>query len=315
MKNIIRRILIICSLFIFVSSCTQFYLGLLDFVGNKVLNNKDEAYENYIKNSTPEKEILLSESKEYNLISREVEGVKYYLYRKNLSDNLIIYVHGGAFVRIRVHQDYIKMMQDIKDKSKSNYDIVFINYKGEKFPSQTYELETVLNSLISRYKKVILMGDSSGGNVILSNTIYRRNIGEKKVSAIILMSPWSDPSNRVKSRFTNYSKDILMGKSMYNQLLLYNPYVEGNDLENPLLSPVYGEFSNFPPTLIQYGSIEILADDSKIVCNKIKASGSYCKLEEYDGMPHVFQLYQMLDKSSDARKSAVEFIDSIFLKK
>ncbi|VWL85148.1 alpha/beta hydrolase [Oceanivirga miroungae] len=315
MKQIIKKILMLISTFLIVSSCTPFYLAAIDIMINRVVDNKDTVYEKYVEKTVPKDDSLIPESDEYKLSSREVEGIKYYLYRKNVSDNLVLYVHGGAFVRIVIYQDYVKMMQEIKDMSKSNFDIAFLNYKGKRFPSQTYELEVLLNYLKPKYKKVILMGDSSGGNVVLSNTLLRRNLNEEKVDALVLMSPWADPSNRVKSRFTRFKQDLLMGKSMYNKFLLHNPYVEGNDVKNPLLSPVYAEFSSFPKTLIQYGGLEILADDSKIVCEKIKKAGSHCKLEEYENMPHVFQLYTILDKTEPARKSIVEFLDEVFLEK
>ena len=39
-------------------------------------------------------------------------------------------------------------------------------------------------------------------------------------------------------------------------------YARDHDLTNPLLSPLFGDFTGFPPTLIQMGEVEMLRDDS-----------------------------------------------------
>lgn len=314
MKRVARNIVMLLSFYIFLSSCTPLYLGLLDVVVNDILENKDEFYQNHTRKAYSHIGELYSENKNYKMTKKEFKGVKYFLYQKKPSENLIVYVHGGAFVRIKIYQVYVKMMQDILNRSKSNYDIAFLDYKGRKYPEQNIELDTLIDHLMPQYKKVILMGDSSGGNIILSNTLKRRDSKKRLADSLILLSPWADPSNRVKSRYTNYKKDILMGKSMYNRLLIYNPYIMGKNLNTPLISPVYGDFKNFPETLIQYGGLEILADDSIIVCKKINAAGSKCTLEEYANMPHVFQLYRILDKTYPARLSIGGFIDKTFLK-
>lgn len=52
--------------------------------------------------------------------------------------------------------------------------------KGTKYPEQQDEVNVVLDYILPRYSKVIIMGDSAGGNIVLSALLKRRD--EKKTT-------------------------------------------------------------------------------------------------------------------------------------
>ncbi|KAJ1954581.1 hypothetical protein EC988_002356, partial [Linderina pennispora] len=66
------------------------------------------------------------------------------------------------------------------------------------------------------------------------------------------------------------------------------------ELESPLVSPIFGSFAGFPPTLIETGGCEFLYDDNVSLYEKIKRQNpnmpGIVQHDVYDGMPHVFQL-------------------------
>ena len=63
-------------------------------------------------------------------------------------------------------------------------------------------------------------------------------------------------------------------------------------LENPYISPVYGDYTKgFPPTLIQGGTREIFLSNFVLQYQAIDCAGQVAILDLYEGMTHVFQAY------------------------
>ena len=66
-------------------------------------------------------------------------------------------------------------------------------------------------------------------------------------------------------------------------------YAGSNDLRNPLISPLYGDYTGLPPLLIQVGTRELLLDDSVRVAEKARQAGVDVTLEVEEDMYHAFQ--------------------------
>ena len=70
-----------------------------------------------------------------------------------------------------------------------------------------------------------------------------------------------------------------------------NLYAPGHDLKNPYLSPLYGDFQCFPPTLIQVSDSEVLFDDARRVADKMRIAGVSVQLDIWHRLPHVWQAF------------------------
>ena len=57
---------------------------------------------------------------------------------------------------------------------------------------------------------------------------------------------------------------------------------------NPLMSPLFGDLSNLPPTLVQASDCEMLLDDSVRYVNKARSQGSPVTLQIWPEMVHVW---------------------------
>jgi len=65
---------------------------------------------------------------------------------------------------------------------------------------------------------------------------------------------------------------------------------EGN-LEQPLLSPVFGSMHNLPAMFVQVGDHEILLSDATRLRDRVLAAGGEITLEIWPQMWHVFQFF------------------------
>ncbi len=63
-------------------------------------------------------------------------------------------------------------------------------------------------------------------------------------------------------------------------------YSDGNDLTNPLISPLYGDFASFPPTILISGTRDMLLSDTVRTHRKLLAAGVEADLHVFEGMSH-----------------------------
>jgi acetyl esterase/lipase len=141
---------------------------------------------------------------------------------------------------------------------------------------------------------IIIIGDSAGGNLALYVTLQLRDLSLPLTKAVIAMSPWASFKGGYKARTENYEKDIILGKyGLKVGTVALDPtfYTKESNFTNPYVSPVFGDYSNFPDLLIQAGSYEFLLDDAKAVAMEAKAKGVNVTYSVYEEMSHVFQLF------------------------
>ena len=144
-------------------------------------------------------------------------------------------------------------------------------------------------------KDVVLAGDSAGGNMALVLCLALRRAGRMLPGALLLMSPWTD----MTASGASYSERAEADPILTNEYIqaVREAYAPGADYSRPEFSPLFGDFSAFPPALIQVGTHEILYSDSERLAERMKAAGCYCRLEVWENMWHVFQM-------APAKKSA-----------
>ena len=124
------------------------------------------------------------------------------------------------------------------------------------------------------------------------------------------MSPWTDLAITGESYTKNREIDPGFCADGGGEMLLHSPYIGENDAKNPLISPMYGNFTGFPPMLIQVGSYEMLLSDSVDVAAKAREQGVKVRISIYEGMFHIFQMAaKMLPESKRAWVEIGKFID------
>ena len=81
---------------------------------------------------------------------------------------------------------------------------------------------------------------------------------------------------------------------------------------DPYISPINGDYSCFPPMLMQVGEWEMLLDDTLEVAAKAKEAGVPVKKHVYPGMFHIFQMgFHLFPEAEEAWKEVAEFLKMI----
>ena len=152
---------------------------------------------------------------------------------------------------------------------------------------------------------IILAGDSAGGNLALVLCHRLRAAKRRLPGALVLMSPWTDLTMSGASYRQRADIDPMLTPDYIKSIR--DCYANGADLSSPYLSPLFGDFSGFPPVLIQSGDHEILYDDAAALYEKLRAQNVSARFEVYEGMWHVFQMFPT-KKAADAMESVGRFL-------
>ncbi len=131
-------------------------------------------------------------------------------------------------------------------------------------------------------RDVVVAGDSAGGNLALVLTHLLKEAGRRLPRALILLSPWTDMTASGKSYQERAAIDPVLTVNYIHAVR--DAYARGPGLVRlPALPPVSGDLKDFPPTLIQAGSSELLLSDSIRLRDRLVQAAVPCRLEVWDG--------------------------------
>lgn len=224
---------------------------------------------------------------------------------KRSSSQVILHVHGGAFFLGGLSSHRVLGSQLAQLTSATVYTIDYPLSPEQVYPHAMQAVKNaVLELLAQGYKAedIIISGDSCGGNLALAAVLALRDAGHPLPAGMILMSPFLDLTLSGDSIRLNQKLDAMLNSEFLQRGINY--YIGQYDAGHPLVSPLFADLSNLPPTLVQVGSKEILLDDSKRFKELAHAAGSKVTLNIYPGMWHVFQLFSQW--SEPAKQSLQE---------
>ncbi len=155
-------------------------------------------------------------------------------------------------------------------------------------------------------RKLVIAGDSAGGGLALATLLAAKTAGLPMPACALLFSPWTDLAGSGDSLVANRDRDPMLVSNRLREG--GDIYLNGADPLNPLASPLYGDLTGLPPTLIQVGDGEILLDDSTRLAARASAAGVKIDLKIWSNMPHVWQISQsFLPEARDALNQAAAF--------
>ena len=178
------------------------------------------------------------------------------------------------------------------------------------FPAGTDDCLAAYRWLLERCgdaRRIVIAGDSAGGNLTLVTLLRARDAGLPMPAAAVCLSPAIDFSLSGRSAVVNEGADPIFTTKLlrwFGDMYLSEPEL----YTNPLVSPLTGDFTGLPPLLFQVGTKEMLLDDSTRAAAKAYASGVTVQLDVFAGMPHVFQAIPQYAETKIADANVFEFI-------
>lgn len=232
----------------------------------------------------------------------------------------VFHLHGGGYIisLLDVYRDIAVKYSELAGGAE----VFSVNYRV----APTDKAPAALDDAVAAYKwvleqgfkgeDIVYIGDSAGGNLVLTTTLYLKENKLPLPKGVIAISPWTCVKPTLESREKNKENDIILGinglQTMYHEVM-NSRYCEKTDKESPFVSPMNGDYNGFPSLLIQVGSYEILLDDSLMVAKAAREAGVDVRQTTYEGMSHDFQLLiPSIEESQKAWTEMKEFIEKIF---
>ncbi len=237
---------------------------------------------------------------------RILHGEWTYVNHAHMKKYVILYCHGGGY---STGSSLYARTLTTKLATSTSMDVLCFDYRlapEHPYPAAVEDAMQVWNYLMLLgygARDIILAGDSAGGNLALCLALQLKKEGRLMPRGLVLMSPWTDLTASGKSHMTKAEIDPVLDAE-YLQRMIVN-YADGQDLTNPMISPLFGDYEGFPPTYIQVGNNEILQDDAVMLYKKMLKANVSVKLDMFRGMWHVFQMspfktaYEAMDKNAE----------------
>lgn len=247
-----------------------------------------------------------SENKKPESDGNFLHGEWTYVNRAHMKKYVILYCHGGGYST--GSSLYARTLTG-KLAASTSMDVLSFDYRlapEHPYPAAAEDAMQVWNYLMLLgygARDIIVAGDSAGGNLALSLTLKLKEEGRLLPRGLMLMSPWTDLTSSGKSHVSKAEIDPVLNASYLDEMI--RNYADGQELTNPYISPLFGDYAGFPPTYIQVGSNEILLDDSVMLYKKLLKANVSVKLDMFRGMWHVFQMspfktaYEAMDKNAE----------------
>ncbi len=219
----------------------------------------------------------------------------------------VLYLHGGGFV---IGSAWCYRALTSRLARWTGLPIFVPDYRLAPEPPHPAQLNDALSCVQALATKgwpterLIIAGDSAGGNLSLALVQALLAKGLPGPRALALISPWSDAS----SSGDRHAKDAVIDPLWIDTLRpLIGPE---NLLKTPAMSPVLGDFDGFAPTLIQSAGGEVLAPIVKTLVERMHAQNVPLTWTEAPGLWHDFQLHAgTVPEAARALRDMSDFMD------
>ena len=155
--------------------------------------------------------------------------------------------------------------------------------------------------------QILLCGESAGGGLIYALCLKLKELGLPLPCGLIGISPWTDLTGSGKS----YEENREVDPSMSPELLQFYAKCYTDDPANPLCSPLFGDLTGFPPSLLFVGGDEVMLDDTRMLHQKLVKSGCRSKLIVAPERWHAYVLYCLSENMPQDFQTINLFMDKV----
>lgn len=231
------------------------------------------------------------------------------------AETTIFYIHGGAWT-VGSANTHARLVANICAASDARaFSIDYRVAPEHPFPAGLDDCITAYKWLLNEQAvdpaRLVIMGDSAGGNLTLATLLRARDEGLPLPAAAVCLSAATDLLGTGESRITRAEAEPMLTQGPAGMEKIREAYFPDSDPRNPYLSPLYGDLKGLPPLLMQVGDAEILLDDSVMFAQAATEAGVDVTLEVWDEMIHVFQFFApMLPEGTEAINVIGKFVKS-----
>ena len=215
------------------------------------------------------------------------------------SDRHILYLHGGAYFSAMLAAHWSIIGALIQATGASVTIPLYALAPENDFRRGTALVDAVYRQLEEQHpgERIVVAGDSSGGNFALNLVLRRRDGGQSMPDRLILFAPWLDLTMQDERATAMETEDVMLGVA---GLRLCGRWWAGDlDPGSPQFSPLVADLSGLPPIALFQGERDIFVIDARTFVDRCRTAEVDCRYYEYPGAFHVFMGVTFTPEAND----------------
>ena len=253
--------------------------AILRFTKPDYMDSKEKV-EDFLKNhSDHEPPRSIFKSIDFN-------GTQVFTFGDENAENTILYIHGGAFVNEINYQHFIYCFL-LSRKLKAHVLAPVYPLAPSSKVMQTFDVITELYKTLVVKNNLIVMGDSAGGGFVYSFCQYLKAVDLPQPERTITFSPWVNVS--MSNPPYDSENDPILGEIGLKEI--GKSWAGDLDTQDYRVSPLFGDNTGLPDTLIFVGENEIFCKDIEKYVENLKKDGVNVKLVIGNGLLHIYPLF------------------------
>ncbi len=205
------------------------------------------------------------------------------------SNRVLIHLRGGGYV---FNGGQSGIGEAILMSYHGKFRVISVDYRMAPdfpYPAALEDAVNVYTHVLktSDPRRVGIFGTSAGGGLAAATTLKLRESGLPLPAALGLGTPWADLTKSGDTLFTNEFIDNVIVTSEGMLTGCARLYAGANDMRDPYVSPVYGDYTKgFPPTILTTGTRDLFLSDTVRMNRKLSQAGVTTRLQVFEGMSH-----------------------------
>jgi len=204
----------------------------------------------------------------------------------------LAYVHGGGWTLFSL-DTHDRVMREYA--ARAGVAVVGIDYSlspEAKFPRALDECVAVASALRRGEvpgidtARVAIGGDSAGANLSVATNLRLRQLGEAVLSAMLLNYGAFDDHHTASYRRYDGDRYMLNADEMDG---FWRNYIRTDaDRQDPLACPLRADLHGLPPAFVAIAECDILADQNRLMVDRLRAAGVDVESHVYARATHSF---------------------------
>jgi len=223
---------------------------------------------------------------------------------------VLINLHGGGF-----NSDSGSLIEGVPISNLAKMKVVSVYYRlapENPFPAAVDDVVAVYKELLKTYKphSIGIFGTSAGAILTCEVTVKLKQLGLPLPGAVGVFSSLADFSRPGDSRQL-FTLNGFPGQlqPVDPQHLPDNEYVGKIDRKDPVLSPLFADLHNWPPSLLVTSTRDLLLSDTAIFHRALLRAGDDSQLMVFEALPHAFWYHFQLPETREALEIMAKFFD------
>ncbi len=229
------------------------------------------------------------------------------------ANRLMVNTHGGAYV---FNPGRASLLEPAVIAATCGIKVIEVDYRmppEHPFPAASDDAIAVWKAALDMVPaaNIGISGGSAGGGLALSTVLRAKQEGLTPPAAIAVQTPWCD--------LAPVGDSLKVHEWVDNVLITYDAigsrgaalYAGDQDITNPLLSPLRGDVTGFPPTMLVSGTRDLLLSQVVLMHRKLRKAGVHAELHLVEGASHfTYFIEPFAAESQDIFTEMAHFLDT-----